>query len=71
MDPDTVYETMVDDWNLLEDRADAAAALIGWLNKNGYLPAKAIDPLETSEYLNRMHTRAVAGEILAKAWDAR
>lgn len=38
MDPNIAFTTMTDETNDIDERRDAADALVGWLAKGGYVP---------------------------------
>lgn len=61
MDPNTTLATVLDIDADLEDRADAAAHLIHWLQMGGHAPR-----LTTRECARR-----AAANVLAEAWSAR
>lgn len=61
MDPNAALATALDITADIEDRGDAAAALIGWLQMGGSTPR-----LTTRECARR-----AAANVLAEAWNAR
>ena len=75
MDPTTAYDTMTNEALDLEERADAAAALVGWLNHGGVLPnsytARNLDNDHDINRAQRTNARAKAATVLAEAWNQR
>ena len=75
MDPTTAYETMSNTALDLEERADCAAALVGWLAHNGRLPQKYIDRNHDNNHdVTRVHihnVRAQCAVVLTEAWNQR
>jgi hypothetical protein len=62
MDPNAAWQTITDRSNDLDDRADAAAGLMSWLDHGGFVPDGAADAAQAWN---------VAALVVAEAWRAR
>jgi hypothetical protein len=64
MDPNEAWARLTDPGNDIEDQADGAAALVGWLKDGGFPPVH-LDGIGTEAIL------ALCAVKLAAAWEAR
>lgn len=62
MDPNAAWHTFTNRTNDLYDRADAAAALMSWLDHGGFAPDGAADAAQAWN---------AAALVVAEAWRAR
>ena len=76
MDPTAAWLTITDYRADLEERADAAAALVSWIDTGGFLPvdinmrewyAQEVDVPPIAQ----THVYSYCAEVLAEAWRAR
>ena len=75
MDPNTAYETMMNEHLDIEERADNAAALVSWLANGGMLPDHYKErnvPWDGDiERVQVMNARAKCATVLTAAWNRR
>ena len=73
MDPNAAWQTITDNEADIEDRANAAAALMSWLDDGGFFP-----DITTGRHDMGRATKATpdsvrrnCADVLAEAWNAR
>jgi len=73
MDPTTAWQTVTNhNNNDINERADNAAALIGWLDTGGYLPhPNQTDLDDQSGPMTHNRVYRICAEVLTAAWNQR
>ena len=70
MDPNAAWHTITDNEADIADRADAAAALMSWLDTGGFFPQ--IDNAGHGRHdITPMTVHTYCAIVLAEAWAAR